>query len=110
MAPTTAASSSPSSSLPPRSGVERALVCEAARPVEPAATVAVDQRRAHGIEQLRQEITRIQSDLTGWHTTKRAADAEVEAAKAELMQAQENKRRLSERLFEEAKRELERDR
>ena len=50
--------------------------------------------------QLRQEITRIQTDLTGWHTAKRAADAEVEAAKAELMQAQENKRRLSERLFD----------
>ena len=50
--------------------------------------------------QLRQEITRIQTDLTGCHTTKRAADAEVQAcrgaAKAELVQAQENKRRLSE--------------
>ena len=53
-----------------------------------------------GMGQLRQEITRIQTDLTGCHTTKRAADAEVQAcrgaAKAELVQAQENKRRLSE--------------
>lgn len=54
----------------------------------------------HGIEQLRQEITRIQTELTSWHTTKRAADTEVEAATAELMQAQETKRRLSERLFD----------
>ena len=62
--------------------------------------VDMEGPQRHGIEQLRQEITRIQTDLTGWHTAKRAADAEVEATKAELMQAQENKRRLSERLFD----------
>lgn len=62
--------------------------------------VEMEGPQRHGIEQLRQEITRIQTDLTRWHATKRAADAEVAAAKVELMQAQENKRRLSERLFD----------
>ena len=54
----------------------------------------------HGIEQLRQEITRVQSDLQGWHATKKEADGELEAATAELQKLQEMKRGVSERLFD----------
>ena len=54
----------------------------------------------HGIEQLRQEITRIHSELQRWLIAKRDAESALEASKAELVAAQETKRRLSERLFD----------
>ena len=54
----------------------------------------------HGIEQLRQEITRVQNELHSWNAVHREATLEVEASKAELLQLQETKRALSERLFD----------
>eukprot|EP00310_Coccolithus_braarudii_P002263 CAMPEP_0183364114 /NCGR_PEP_ID=MMETSP0164_2-20130417/78432_1 /TAXON_ID=221442 /ORGANISM="Coccolithus pelagicus ssp braarudi, Strain PLY182g" /LENGTH=104 /DNA_ID=CAMNT_0025539347 /DNA_START=45 /DNA_END=356 /DNA_ORIENTATION=- len=53
----------------------------------------------HSIEQLRQEIVRVQLELDKWSSVSSRAKSELEQATTLLRQRQEVKRRLSERLF-----------